>query len=163
MLNMFACKSIDKETINIDDTATSTINVNKQKADFTIATTFINDYVRFLHKHFEGNADTTQLNWIMQHPLLTKKFKKEYKTLFDAIKADPEMGLDFDPIVDAQDFPDNGYEIASIDSTNNYFVMKAKEHGGFNITMKLAKEDNRWMVDGCGVINIPENKMAGRD
>ena len=41
----------------------------KESADFNVATTFINDYVRFLSGSFNGIADTTQDNWVMQHPL----------------------------------------------------------------------------------------------
>jgi hypothetical protein len=143
------------------DTTTNTHAPIKEVADFNVATTFINDYVRFLSKYSKDEADTTQLNWIMQHSLLTDRFKSTYKNLLDpAKKADPELGLDFDPILDAQDFPESGYEIKKRDTLNNYVIITAREYGTFHLAMKLVKENNKWLIDGSGVINIPLDKRV---
>jgi hypothetical protein len=162
-LFMIRCTAIDDKKPSAPDLSKPSVTDTSTVADFTVATKFINDYVRFLHEQ-EDNPDTTELNWIMQQPLLSTNFKTTYKNMVEAgRKADPELGLDFDPILDAQDFPDAGYEIASADPGTNYLVMKAKDEGGFNITMKLTKQKYRWVVDGCGAINIPDNMRAGRD
>jgi hypothetical protein len=104
------------------------------------------------------------MNWIQKNELLTDSFKKNYKNLVDsAKKADPEMGLDFDPIFDAQDFPDKGCELLNCDQNTGYITVKGKiDWPEFNLVLKVVSQNGKWLVDGCGAINIPENKRAKR-
>lgn len=83
-------------------------------------------------------------------------FKLEYK------KADPEIGLDADPIFDAQDYPDKGFELETFDSKTNYLVVKGKNWTDFKLRIKMVLENDRWLVDGCGIINIPHDKRIAR-
>ena len=139
----------------------TTRSARRDIPDFNVAAIFINDYVRFLNKQFDGETDTASFEWIQQHPLLSDRFKSTYKKLIDeALKADPELGLDFDPILDAQDYPEDGYEIKKRDTVNNYVIISTKEHLGFHLPMKLIKYYGRWLVDGSGVINIPIDKRV---
>lgn len=71
------------------------------------------------------------------------------------------MGLDFDPIFDAQDFPDEGFIILSHDSSG-YVTLQGKDWPEFTVVAKVAWENNTWLVDGTGVINIPEEKRTKR-
>jgi len=70
-------------------------------------------------------------------------------------KVDPELGLDEDPIFDAQNYPDKGFELAAFDSKTNYVVVKGKNWPDFKLTLKMVAENNTWLVDGCGLIKIP--------
>lgn len=70
------------------------------------------------------------------------------------------MGLGFDPIFDAQDYPDKGFKIDKQDST--YVIVKGINWPDFRLSLRLTFEDRQWLVDGAGVINIPTNKRAKR-
>jgi hypothetical protein len=133
----------------------------KLTPDFNVAMKFINDYIATCLSNPES---TNIMNWIQQNELLTDSFKKSYKNLVDsANKADPEMGLEFDPIFDAQDFPDKGCEPLSFDNNTGYITVKGKiDWPEFNLVLKVVSQNGKWLVDGCGVINIPENKRAKR-
>ena len=126
--------------------------------DSNIALQFINDYASFC-----SQSPTKVKDWIAKNPLLTDNFKTAYKNHLDsAYKADPEMGLDFDPIFDAQDFPDQGFELVSCDNKTGYVTVKGKYWPEFVLVTKIVNHDNKWLVDGSGVINIPENRRAKR-
>ena len=72
------------------------------------------------------------------------------------------MGLDFDPIFDAQDFPDKGFELVSSDKNSGYITVKGKDWPEFVLVIRIVYLDNKWLVDGSGIINIPESKRAKR-
>ncbi|MBP1613806.1 MAG: hypothetical protein H6Q13_1254 [Bacteroidetes bacterium] len=124
----------------------------------TIALKFINQYVIFCSQQTSPNS-----KWIKNNKLLTEKFKSTYNILVDsAIKADPEIGLDFDPILDAQDYPDKGFELVKYDNKTGFVTLKGKDWPDFILVMKIVNQGNKWLVDGSGVINIPENNRAKR-
>jgi hypothetical protein len=133
----------------------------KPTPDFSVAVKFINDYTAFCHSGF---SFLDNMNWILKNELLTDSFKKSYKNLVDSVNmADHEMGLDFDPVFDAQDFPDKGCELLSCDQNTGYITVKGKiDWPEFNLVLKVVSQNDKWLVDGCGVINIPENKRAKR-
>ncbi|MCF1191990.1 hypothetical protein LRR18_10380 [Mangrovimonas sp. AS39] len=125
-----------------------------------IATKFINDYVSNCNKMKEQIGI---IEWVNSYPNVSQKFKSELtKMIQDAEEKDPEYGLGFDPIFDAQDYPDDGFKLTQFDSTTNYLTVEAKSWKGFAITMRIKKMDNEYLLDGCGVINIPKNKQAKR-
>jgi len=130
-----------------------------------VAVTFINDYTKHLKKDDESHIYDT--NWIDCNPLLTKHFKEAYHSLLDsATKADPELGLDCNPIFDAQDYPDRGFSLSSYDSASGYVTVVATDRhefaGGFPLVLKVVYQNSTWLVDGAGMINIPEDKRAKR-
>lgn len=124
--------------------------------DFNVALQFINAYTEYC-------ATSADANWITKQPLLTDNFKAAHKKLIeDAQKADPEMGLGFDPIFDAQDYPDKGFTIASADTANGYVTVTGVNWPDFQVVLKVVQQNNQWLVDGAGVINIPQEKRAKR-
>jgi hypothetical protein len=127
-------------------------NIIESKTPNTeIALQFINDYVYSL-----GDID------IQSNNLLTENFKKEYyKIINAAFEKDPEYGLGFDPIVDGQDYPDK-FELESIDTLSNYLIVKGVEWSNFRVTMKLTYKNGKWLVDGSGIVNIPNEKQIPR-
>ncbi len=129
--------------------------------DFKVALQFINDYTEVCLLRIKQKS--SEMNWIQSNPLLTDKFKNIYKSTLDsAYKADPELGLDFDPIFDAQDFPDKGFSILKTDSLENYVTVNGNDWKDFELVLKIAFVDNKWLVDGAGIINIPDDKRAKR-
>jgi len=106
---------------------------------------------------------TKTSEWIRQNPLLTDNFKNRYTTLVDsADKKDPELGLGSDPIFDAQDFPEKGFSILKIDTVNRYVTVVGNDWKDFELVLKLDQENNKWLVDGAGIINVPGDKRAKR-
>ena len=103
------------------------------------------------------------VEWVNSNKLTTNTFRTELKRILDeAYKLEPEIGLDADPIFDAQDFPEKGFELESFDSKTNYIVVKGKNRPDFKLTIKMVMENNDWLVDGCGMINIPNDKRIAR-
>lgn len=130
----------------------------QSKPDFSVALNFINSYTKHcLSRNKKGPSTTT---WVRLNNLLTPAFKTNYKTLVDG--ADPEFGLEFDPIFDAQDFPDKGFVILKTDASQGYVTVSGIGWKEFQVNLKIVQLNNKWLVDGAGFINIPENKRASR-
>ncbi len=138
----------------------NTSNEKENSPDYTVALTFINEYAKFCSPTNSSSSDT---NWIDNNPLLTDNFKGQYNSIIESGRqSDPELGLGFDPIFDAQDFPDEGFEIASSDSRTGLVTVKGKDWPEFILVLKVVKQDNKSLVEGSGIINIPKNKRAKR-
>ena len=130
--------------------------IDKSNTPVGIALTFINLYV---DNRNEMKESIGIIEWVNLNNLTTNRFKTEVKTIIEkAYKADPELGLDADPIFDAQDYPDEGFELESFDSKTNLIVVKGKNWADFKLTIKMVLENNKWLVDGCGIVNIPKDK-----
>ncbi len=124
------------------------------------ALNFINSYIVDCNKMKKSIG---YLNFVKSSTLTSNSFKTELqKIVAEAEKEDPELGLGFDPIVDGQDYPDEGFELKQFDSKTNIIVVKGKKWTDFEITMKVILENRKWLVDGCGIINIPKNKQSKR-
>ena len=128
----------------------------KKIPDHAVALKFINDYIQ--------NTDGDLIYWSSNNPIISKTFRSELKRIIDkAEKEVPGYGLGFDPILNAQDYPESGFKLSSTNSKASEFVtVTAIEWQNFNITIKLIWENDRWLVDGSGIINIPIGKQADR-
>ncbi|MDL2314916.1 hypothetical protein LJC16_01515 [Bacteroidales bacterium OttesenSCG-928-C19] len=165
-------QGFDTKTTNIDKNSCEQTDINDQSISaieikiaennilVEIALTFINSYVDNCNK-MKGAIDI--IEWVDSNNLTTNFFKNEVRTIIEkANQEDPELGLGFDPILDAQDFPDEGFEFAAFDDKINFIVVKGKKWEDFKLTIKMILEDNKWLVDGCGIVNIPDNKRSKR-
>ena len=118
---------------------------------------FANDYIRNA-----GNANKQQHDsvWLFENPSLSEEFKTEYRKLMDsANKADPDLGLGFDPILDAQDYPDKGFELKDCQPESGFITLQGKEWKDFHLVIKVINQENSWAIDGAGIINIPPDKQ----
>jgi hypothetical protein len=98
------------------------------------------------------------LEWVESNKMVTKSFKDELKRMIDeAYNKDSEIGLDYDPIFNAQDYPEKGFEIESFDRENNYLILRSIDWPKFKLLIKISRENNTWLIDGCGSININES------
>lgn len=117
---------------------------------------FINDYVKYSN---EPNSSYDIVNWVKLNSSVSERFVSNLeKILEEAYKEDPELGLGFDPLFNAQDYPEKGFEIASFDEESNYLIVRGIDQPDFKVTMKIKKENGNWLVDGCGIVNIPQEK-----
>lgn len=123
--------------------------------DYGVALKFINDYNKeFLNPQSEG------LNWLSKNKTITQNLIDRYKQMSDSAEiADPELGLDFDPIVNAQDSDEHGFEIKEIDSLQGYVTVCGKSAPNFEIVLRVIEKNGVTLVDGSGVINIPKSRL----
>ncbi|MCL2131617.1 MAG: hypothetical protein FWH36_04075 [Lentimicrobiaceae bacterium] len=157
-------KNIDKNSYGQTDAnelvITTETKIDEDNTPIDKALTFINSYVDNCNKMKESIGI---IEWVNSNNLTTHIFKTEVKTMIEeAFKIEPEIGLDFDPIFDAQDYPDEGFELESFDSKTNFIVLKGKNWTDFKLTIKVVLEGNKWLVDGCGIVNIPNDKRSKR-
>jgi hypothetical protein len=141
-----------KDTIKITDYSKS----KNQTLDTDIALKFINDYTNiFSNSDSQSNIE----KWISDNALVTDDFKTQYKLIIETAKREePELGLGYDPILNAQDYPENGFIIIKSD-TDGFVTVQGKEWEDFKTIIKLRLIDKKWMVDGAGIINIPKDKQ----
>lgn len=118
---------------------------------------FANEYISNARNATKQQHDSA---WLFANPALSEKFKNEYRKLVDsANKADPELGLGFDPILDAQDYPDKGFDLKDCQPETGYITLQGKEWKDFHLVVKVIKQENTWKIDGAGIINIPPDKQ----
>lgn len=155
-----SCKSETPKNPSSEEPLVAQESNSKEENKEINALRFINSYVENCNK---ANQSVSILQWIESNTLVTSKFKAELtRIIIDAEKEDPEMGLGFDPILDAQDYPEEGFEVDSI-GEGDFLTVKGKKWTEFKVVMKLVKEQGEWKIDGCGVINIPQNMQINID
>ncbi|MBK7129628.1 MAG: hypothetical protein IPM74_06010 [Crocinitomicaceae bacterium] len=116
------------------------------------ALNFMNDYVDYC---LNPQPETGLTAWIDQRKDVTTHFKDELNTILrEAIENDPEMGLGFDPLLNAQDCPEKGFELFSCDSTSKLVEVSGIDYPEFKVNISLLQENNIWKIEGCGVVNI---------
>lgn len=122
----------------------------------SIAHIFLRDYLLVLKKQ---GSDTA---WVQANEFVTDEFKTAHRELIrKAWKEEPEYGLGFDPILDAQDYPEEF--IVALSSADDFVTLSGKDWPEFNVVIKMKKMGISWKVDGAGVVNIPEDKRANRN
>lgn len=89
------------------------VNIPKKQAaevkyqsepDFNVALKFVNDYVKYVFSKDKNRP--SQRKWVKLNTLLTPNYKAKYQAFADSSTS--EFGLDFNPILDAQDVPEKG-------------------------------------------------------
>lgn len=126
-------------------------------AKYEVARQFINAYADYSN---DRSAETGILDWVNAQDNVSEDFKAELERIItEAERQNPDLGLEFDPIFEAQDFPDS-FEIASYEG--DFVTVMGREFPNFKLTMKVVEENKRWLVDGSGIVNIPEEKRVKR-
>lgn len=121
---------------------------------------FMKSYYVYLQATFNKVVPENSFElWLQENKLVTDKFKTAYKQLeAQAKKDDPELGLDYDPILNSQEYPDNGLQI--LDCNESGLVTlgnKSKEWQSFKVLANVIKAEKGWLVNGMGAINMPNN------
>ena len=124
------------------------------------ALTFINSYTDNCNKM---NKAVEVSQWVNASNLVTAGFRKELKRMIDeAYKKEPIVGLDADPIFDAQNFPEKGFELVSYDEGTGYMIVKGIDMPDLKVAIKVIQQNSKWLIDGCGMVNIPDSKKPKR-
>ena len=167
ILIMSSCKP-QKQNTNTQPTDVTTTEQSSLSAstslfteeDVNQALAFINSYVDRCNQNRELNSN---MEWVYSSKLTTPSFNATLKAIIDqAYKDDPELGLEADPIFDAQDYPEAGFELDTFDKQKGALVVKGKNWADFRLALQLVKVNGATLVDGCGSIRIPENERTER-
>lgn len=153
---IFSCgKNEKQDSLREAQNTTAVLSVKTSELPAEkIALDFADSYTEFMRNDVDF-AETKK--WVEQNKEVTEAFKKSYIDMIaEAERQNPEQGLDFDPIINAQDVPDNGFEILSYNKKTNTVTLKAKETTDFTLKLKMVNQNNRWFVDGSGVVNMPK-------
>lgn len=147
-----ACQSLTSES-NINQKNT----ITKIPAKYEVARQFINAYADYSN---DRSAEIGILDWVNNQETVSVNFKAGLEEIInEAEKLNPDLGLEFDPIFEAQDFPDS-FEFTSYEG--DFVTVMGHEFPDFKLTMKVVEVNKRWLVDGSGIVNIPEEKRVKR-
>lgn len=120
----------------------------------SIAVAFVSRWVR------HSGTDAEQLHHLASDARIAPELLQAHRSLLDsARRADPELGLGFDPILDAQDNPDSGFLSGAVDPAG---YVRVNGPDGFAVTVRLEPQDSRCRVTGAGRLRIPSDKRAPR-
>lgn len=139
--------------------------VNNEPSETSIAAiktalNFINNYVDYCN---DLNSEITLKDWINEQSQVTENFKKELKrTIAKADQQEPLLGIGVDPIFDAQDYPENGFEIDTFNKESDLVRVQGKEWNDFKLNIKMTLKNGQWFVNGIGMINMSENERFER-
>jgi hypothetical protein len=138
---------------------------NKEQSESTILEEKTQTALKFMNAYVENcNQMASAIEvvaWVDARDEVTLDFRNELKKIMDeAYASDPEMGLGADPLFDAQDWPEEGFEVDAIEEGTEYVTLKGKNWPQFKVTLKVIDKNGKWLIDGCGMVNIPEDKKA---
>lgn len=112
---------------------------------------FINDYIARRKKQNPLEVS----GWVLSNSNITEAFKGAYKKL---IETNPSPDYDF--VLDAQDVPEQGLEINSFHEGERNFWLAPKNSTHPILMAHLKLVGGKWLVNGCGAVNIPKEKRA---
>ena len=130
--------------------------ISSEEENYQAALDFINSYV-------ESKDQLEIVEFVKNSSLATGNLKADLENIVIlAWEENPKIGLQFDPLFDAQDYPSEGFELHAFDSKTGYVTVKGIEWDDFKVAMRVVNENGHILVDGCGVVNMPEDKRAER-
>ncbi len=139
----------DKDTILAEESESLT------DADAKIAIEFVNSYIENCNKMSEAVDVVT---WCEENQNVTEEFNLQLnKMVTEAFAQDPDFGLGYDPIINGQDYPDQGFELQSFETRSGKVVLKGIGMESQITTVKLLRQNGKVRVDGCGAINLPKD------
>ena len=78
----------------------------------------------------------------------------------DCRKSDPELGCDYDLILNAQDEPDHGFQIKKCENASDWIQLQGVGEPQFVVNMRMAKIQKVWKVIGVGLVNIAKPQQT---
>lgn len=164
LICMLSCQSNKKKTIEAPEFEFETSDLYEPlESEASIEDENYQAALDFLNAYIENNHSLEILEFVKKSPLVTQDFKNELeKIIIKAWEEDPQVGLGFDPLFDAQDYPDKGVELHSFNPETGFVMVKGINWPEFRVAMKVVDENGHILVDGCGVVNIPEVERAER-
>ncbi len=119
--------------------------------------------LEFINSYIESIDHLEILEFVRTSSLATVEFTDKLENMIIlGYEENPRIGLLADPIFDAQDYPPKGFELHEFDPQTGYVIVKGVEWEDFKVAMRVVSEDGHILVDGCGAVNMPEDKRVER-
>ena len=160
-ISLLTCQSDKKKSSDLNLPNTDLYEPLESEAssveeNYQAALDFINSYIKSIDQ-------VEILEFARNSSLATEKLKAELERIVIlAWEENPRIGLLADPLFDAQDYPPKGFELHKFNSQTGYVIVKGIDWEDFKVAMRVLSENGHILVDGCGAVNIPENKRAER-
>lgn len=125
----------------------------------SVVNEFYKQYFVFLNNPIKKDPDTSVITWVKANSLLTEEFKRKFEeVIVQARIKDPELGLDFDPIVHGQDHPDKGFRAidSKVSGKMAVTIVEGIEWPGNRIRVELVEIKGKWLINGIGTINTEQ-------
>lgn len=104
---------------------------------------------RFLKDYFGSGL----LDYFRESPLVTPAAKAALRKLEAAAKKkNPELGLDYDPVVQGQDYAES-YRLDNLMIDGDKATAEGVAEGFPPIKLRLVRTKSGWLIDGAGAIN----------
>jgi len=111
--------------------------------DWQLGLDFANDYRNLSDS---SSSFSSKLDWLESCEMVSPAFLSSYEQLM-------EQDIDFDPVFNAQDYPDEGFSIAHKDSINNRLLLQGIDWPAFKLEIQLIQTESGWKIDQAGVVN----------
>ena len=165
-ISLMACQSghknqsdaevLDPDLPNTDLYEPLESETSSEDENYQAALDFINSYI-------ESIDQLEILEFARNSSLATEKLKTELENIvISAWEENPKIGLLADPLFDAQDYPPKGFELHEFNPKTGYVIVKGIDWEDFKVALRVVRENGHLLVDGCGAVNIPEDKRVAR-
>lgn len=127
------------------------------------AARFANAYVKHAEAVLDGRSRQGTVSWLKANALASPTLAAAYAAKErEGRKKDPELGWGADILLDAQDFPDKGFELQTCLATPGYVRLRGIDAPDFTLTLRVEDTPAGPRVIGSGMVNIPAKLRATR-
>jgi Protein of unknown function (DUF3828) len=123
------------------------------------------EYVASLDQRTPDSKTDPRLAFVKSKPYFSKGFEQALEKLIaDALRQEPEMGLDYDPIINGQDLPEKGFRTAAVTLKGDTAVASVGRVGRKSppLKVRLIRQEGSWLIDGIDTLNAAPEKPASR-
>ena len=139
-----------KKIIQKTDSITALKKEKKEKKD--IGLSFINDYIKYLNNTTSGKINIVK--WVHLEYKTTQLFESKLNSiLIKANKLNLETSIDFDPILQSQDYPTKGFELDYLKNEKNYVILKGINWSEFKVKIVLKIINGAWLINEISKVN----------
>ena len=165
-ISLLACQSDNKKPSEVESSGLDVHNTDLYEPLKSEASSENENYqaaLDFINAYIESMNQIEILEFVRNSSLATERLKSELENIVIlAWEENPKIGLLADPLLDAQDYPAAGFELDTFDPKTGYVVVKGIVWADFKVALRVVYENGHILVDGCGAVNMPEDKRAER-
>lgn len=133
--------------------ARSAMAEDAESAAARVAQEFINDYLQLIQSPDYRTEERARR--FRSDARLSKEFKERFARMEREIHRVSEIGWDYDPVLNAQDFPDRGFRVVDLKAGGKDRMvgkLKALEPGWPSVPFSVVLEGEHWKIDSIGAI-----------
>ena len=82
---------------------------------------------------------------------------RKCKSFFNRLCTVQKFARNYGQVFERYKTVEKGFEIESFDRENNFLIIRGIDWPKFKLLIKISRENNTWLIDGCGSININES------